>query len=131
MWKLKLLVSVILISLCIVSWKYNFTYHNRTQFIDVCGTVYKKYEGSSKYGPEFIMVVIPDNGKVFDVKVTPSTYAIKEAGDRICFSDIERYKVDDSYQHHTYTISFIWFVFNVILSTGILVLLVAFILDSD
>lgn len=130
MWKIKLLISVILISLCIMSWKCSLDYQNKTQFIDVCGTVYKKYDGPSKYGPKFIMIVRADNGRIFDVEVTPSTYATKEIGDRVCFSDIRRNKVDNNYQHYTYTLSFIWLMFNCIFAIGILIVLMGMIIDE-
>lgn len=91
---------------------------------------YKKYDGSSKYGPEFIMIVRADNGRVFDVEVTPSTYATREIGDRVCFSDIRRSKVDNNYQHHTYTLNFIWFIFNCIFAIGVFVALMAMIIDE-
>lgn len=130
MWKIKLLISVILISLCIVSWKCALNYQNKTQFVDVCGTVYKKYDGSSKYGPEFIMIVRADNGIIFDVEVTPSTYATREVGDRVCFSDIQRSKVDSTYKDYTYTISFIWLAFNCIFVIAIIIILAGMIIDD-
>lgn len=40
MWKLKLLVSVILISLCVVSWKYERIYTNKINFVDVSASTY-------------------------------------------------------------------------------------------
>lgn len=131
MWKLKLLVSVILISLCIVSWKCQLAYDDRTQYMDVCGNVYKKYDSPSRYGPKFIMVVRMDNGKVFDVNVTASVYATKDIGDRVCFTEIWRKGLDDNYQSYTRTISCIWFLFNCIFAVGTLAILMAFIFHSD
>lgn len=131
MWKLKLLVSVILISLCIVSWKYERAYTNKVNFVDVCGNVYKKYDSPSKYGPKFIMVVRMDNGKVFDLNVSASTYATKNIGDRVCFTNIWREKVDDEYPKYAHTINTIWFVFNFIVTLGIFIVLIIFICSGD
>lgn len=131
MWKLKLLISVILISLCIVSWKYERIYTDKINFVDVCGNVYKKYDSPSKYGPKFIMVVRMDNGKVFDLDVTASTYATKNIGDRVCFTNIWREKVDDEYPKYAYTINTIWFVFNFIVTLGIFIVLTIFICNGN
>lgn len=131
MWKLKLLISVILISLCIVSWKYERIYTDKINFVDVCGNVYKKYDSPSKYGPKFIMVVRMDNGKVFDLNVSASTYATKNIGDRVCFTNIWREKVDDEYPKYAYTINTIWFVFNFIVTLGIFIVLIIFICNGD
>lgn len=131
MWKLKLLVSVILISLCVVSWKYERIYTNKINFVDVCGNVYKKYDSPSKYGPKFIMVVRMDNGKVFDLNVSASTYATKDIGDRVCFTKIWREKIDNNYPKYAYTISTIWFIFNFIISLGTFVTLIIFICNGN
>lgn len=40
MWKLKLLVSVILISLCVVSWKYERIYTNKVFDLNVSASTY-------------------------------------------------------------------------------------------
>lgn len=131
MWKLKLLVSVILISLCIVSWKYERAYTNKVNFVDVCGNVYKKYDSPSKYGPKFIMVVRMDNGKVFDLNVSASTYATKDIGDRVCFTKVWREQVDNKCPEYAYTISIIWFLFNCIFTIGIFVILLIFICNGN
>lgn len=131
MWKLKLLISVVLISLCIVSWKYERIYTDKINFVDVCGNVYKKYDSPSKYGPKFIMVVRMDNGKVFDLNVSASTYATKNISDRVCFTNIWREKVDDEYPKYAYTINTIWFVFNFIVTLGIFIVLIIFICNGD
>lgn len=112
MWKL--FISVILILLCITSWKCQHTYESETQFTDVCGNVYQKYNSPSKYGPKFIMVVRADNGRVFDLEVTASTYAMYDISDRICFPKIRRVYVDNNYQSYTGVISLTWRILNVL-----------------
>lgn len=76
------------------------------------------------------MVVRMDNGKVFDVNVSASTYATKNIGDRVCFTNIGREEVDDEYPKYAHAINIIWFVFNFIFTLGIFIVLTIFICNG-
>lgn len=63
-------------------------------YITVSGTVYARYDNpekeykSRKVTSEFILVVKMDNGHVFDIEVTPSTFATHPEGSRITFTKV-------------------------------------------
>lgn len=63
-------------------------------YITVSGTVYARYDNpekeykSRKVTSEFILVVKMDNGHVFDISVTPSTFATHPEGSRITFTNM-------------------------------------------
>lgn len=63
-------------------------------YITVSGTVYARYDNpekgykSTKVTSEFILVVKMDNGHVFDIEVTPSTFATHPEGSRITFTNL-------------------------------------------
>lgn len=63
-------------------------------YITVSGTVYARYDNpekeykSRKVTSEFILVVKMDNGHVFDIEVTPSTFATHPEGSRITFTNM-------------------------------------------
>lgn len=56
--------------------------------IDVSGTVYARYQNQGRYGSTFIMVVRMDDGHLFDLEVTPSTFASCKEGSRVSFKDV-------------------------------------------
>lgn len=56
--------------------------------IDVSGTVYARYQNQGRYGSTFIMVVKMDDGHIFDLQVSPSTFASRTEGSRVSFSDV-------------------------------------------
>lgn len=62
--------------------------------IDVHGTVYARYDNpyknykSNKVTSEFIMVIKTDEGHLFDLNVTPSTFASCPEGSRVSFKDL-------------------------------------------
>lgn len=62
--------------------------------IDVHGTVYARYDNpyknykSNKVTSEFIMVIKTDEGHLFDLNVTPSTFAGCPEGSRVSFKDL-------------------------------------------
>lgn len=63
-------------------------------YITVSGTVYARYDNpkkgykTTKVTSEFILVVKMDNGHVFDIEVTPSTFATHPEGSRITFTNM-------------------------------------------
>lgn len=63
-------------------------------YITVSGTVYARYDNpekeykSRKVTSKFILVVKMDNGHVFDIEVTPSTFATHPEGSRITFTNM-------------------------------------------
>ena len=63
-------------------------------YITVSGTVSARYDNpekeykSRKVTSEFILVVKMDNGHVFDIGVTPSTFATHPEGSRITFTKV-------------------------------------------
>lgn len=63
-------------------------------YITVSGTVYARYDNpekeykSRKVTSEFILVVKMDNGHVFDIEVTPSTFATHPEGSRVTFTKV-------------------------------------------
>lgn len=101
---LKILVTVvILVGNCLI-WVWGSNCVNKQNYMDVSGIVYSKLDNpstsykSSKITSDFIMVIKMDNGHMFDLEVTPTTYVTHNVGDRIGFKDIYKGYVYTDYK---------------------------------
>lgn len=72
-----------------------------TDKIDVSGTVYARYQNQGRYGSTFIMVVRMDDGHLFDLQVSPSTFAGCKEGSRVSFNDVYEDTVYPNKNYHT------------------------------
>lgn len=80
---------------------------NKENFRDAHGVCIEKFETvkghrrSTRITSEFIMVVREDSGDVFDLKVTPSTYAVTDIGSRVSFSHIHKQELGEDFTDYS------------------------------
>lgn len=109
---LRIVICIITLSSCVTSWLFFLKYDKETNYTKVCGTVLQKYNGNSRNGPVFILIVKTSN-KVCDFTVTPSTYAIINIGDEVVFSSVHKSKVYSDYNKNP---TIVWLCLNTLFS---------------
>jgi hypothetical protein len=109
---LRIVIFIITLSSCIASWLFFFKYDKETNYTTVYGTVLQKYNGNSRNGPVFILIVKTSN-KACDFKVTPSTYATTNIGDRVVFSNVHKSQVYKDYNKNP---TIVWLFLNILFS---------------
>lgn len=85
---MKKMVTKIIIALALLTYSAVSCDRMHPDDIDVSGTVYARYQNHGRYGSTFIMVVRMDDGHLFDLEVTPSTFASCKEGSRVSFKDV-------------------------------------------
>lgn len=113
---------ITLVLVCIISWIYMFRVENKIRYEDVHGKVYYKLDNpvsrykSTKVTSEFILVIEKDDGHLFDIKVTPTTFVTHNVGDRIYFKHLSKSIIYDDYKDYTS----LWAMINIAFSIFLL-----------